>query len=139
MQLHELKSNTYRKKPKRVGRGGKRGTTSGRGQKGQKSRSGHRIRPALRDLMIRIPKRRGFKNKSLTAKPYVISLNALEKVSSHEITPKTLLEAGIIRKSQVEIKILGGGDVKSVFTVSGLKVSKSAKEKIEKAGGKVEL
>lgn len=137
MQLHELKSNIYRKRAKRVGRGGKRGTTSGRGQKGQKSRAGRRIRPALRDLMIRIPKRRGFKNKSLTVKPHVISLSALEKIPSSEVTLKTLLQAGIIRKAHAEVKILGNGDVKKSFTVSGVKVSKSAKEKIEKAGGKV--
>ena len=61
MKLHEL-SSTH-KKTKRVGRGGKRGTTSGRGTKGQKSRSGHRMRPAQRDLILRIPKHRGFRNK----------------------------------------------------------------------------
>ena len=56
------------RKKKRVGRGGKRGTTSGRGTKGQKSRSGHRIRPAERDLLIRIPKLRGYRNKSIQKK-----------------------------------------------------------------------
>lgn len=137
MELHELQSKTFRKKPKRVGRGGKRGTTSGRGQKGQKSRSGHRIRPALRDLMIRIPKLRGFRNKSLVEKPYVISLDALDRVSSNEITIKTLLEAGVLKKSDKKVKILGDGDVKRALTVTGIKVSLSAKAKIEKAGGKV--
>lgn len=139
MQWHELKLNSSHqaKKPKRVGRGGKRGTTSGRGQKGQASRAGHRIRPALRDLMIRIPKRRGFKNKSLVPKPYVISLGALTKLSSGEVTLKTLQEAGVIRKAEKNVKILGEGEVKKAFTVSGIKVSASAKEKIEKAGGKV--
>src|SRR3989338_2669928 len=136
MQLHNIpKSN--KKRAQRIGRGGKRGTTAGRGQKGQKSRAGRRIRPALRDLMIRIPKRRGFKNKSLVAKPHVISLSELEKIPSSEVTLKTLLEAGIIRKAHAEVKILGNGDVKKFLTVSGVKVSKSAKEKIEKAGGKV--
>ncbi|MEK9186632.1 MAG: uL15 family ribosomal protein, partial [Patescibacteria group bacterium] len=63
MQLHQLKPR-HRQYPKtRVGRGGKRGTTSGRGQKGQKSRSGHRIRPAERDYIQRLPKLRGLKNK----------------------------------------------------------------------------
>jgi len=63
MQLHELKPIHSNKQSKRVGRGGKRGTTSGSGTKGQKSRSGHRIRPAIRDLMRRLPKLRGTNNK----------------------------------------------------------------------------
>lgn len=63
MQLHELQSLHPNKKEKRVGRGGKRGTYSGRGVKGQSSRAGHRIRPAERDLIQRMPKLRGFANK----------------------------------------------------------------------------
>ncbi len=59
MQLHELQSNHYNKDAKRIARGGKRGRTSGRGQKGQKSRSGRKIRPAIRDLVQRTPKLRG--------------------------------------------------------------------------------
>lgn len=63
MQLHELKPIHLNKTEKRVGRGGKRGTTSGKGTKGQSARTGHKIRPAVRDLMQRIPKLRGVKNK----------------------------------------------------------------------------
>ncbi len=63
MQLYELKPSHKNKKHKRVGRGGKRGTTSGGGTKGQKSRAGHRIRPAERDLIQRLPKLKGFNNK----------------------------------------------------------------------------
>lgn len=63
MQLHELQPLHPAKNEKRIGRGGKRGTTSGRGTKGQKARSGHRIRPAERDLIQQLPKLRGFKNK----------------------------------------------------------------------------
>lgn len=137
MQLHELKSNYLRKSTKRVGRGGKRGTTSGRGQKGQKSRAGHRIRPALRDLMIRIPKHRGFRNKSIQEKPTVLSLDDIQKVTEGEINLKSLLAAHVIRKSETKVKILGNGEVKHALTLSGLKVSVSAREKIEKAGGKV--
>jgi large subunit ribosomal protein L15 len=59
MQLHELQPIHYNKDGKRIARGGKRGHTSGRGQKGQKSRSGHRIRPAVRDMIQRLPKLRG--------------------------------------------------------------------------------
>ncbi|RMD60235.1 ribosomal protein L15 family protein, partial [Candidatus Parcubacteria bacterium] len=80
MQLHELQPATRRKKKKRVGRGGKRGTYSGRGMKGQKARAGRKIRPASRDLILRIPKRRGVKNKPLGEKPVVINLADLAKV-----------------------------------------------------------
>ena len=63
MQLHEIQPLHENRKEKRVGRGGKRGTTSGRGTKGQRARAGHRIRPAERDLIQRLPKLRGFANK----------------------------------------------------------------------------
>ena len=68
MQLHELRPTEERKAKKRVGRGGKRGTYSGRGMKGQKARAGRRIRPAMRDLMQRTPKLRGVKNQSANYK-----------------------------------------------------------------------
>jgi len=64
MQLHELQPLHKNGCKKRIGRGGKRGTTSGRGTKGQKSRAGHCIRPAERDFIQRLPKLRGFKNKA---------------------------------------------------------------------------
>jgi len=64
MQLHEVRPVTINKSKKRVGRGGKRGTYSGRGIKGQKSRAGRKIRPAIRDLMQRTPKLRGSKNQA---------------------------------------------------------------------------
>jgi len=64
MQLHELKPTIQNKSKKRIGRGGKRGTYSGRGMKGQKSRAGRKIRPAIRDLMQRTPKLRGAKNQA---------------------------------------------------------------------------
>jgi len=64
MQLHEIQSTDKRKSKKRIGRGGKRGTYSGRGMKGQKARSGHKIRPAIRDLMQRTPKLKGVKNQA---------------------------------------------------------------------------
>jgi len=63
MQLHEVQPIHKNKSKKRVGRGGKRGTYSGRGMKGQKARAGHKIRPAIRDLVQRTPKLRGAKNK----------------------------------------------------------------------------
>ncbi len=148
MQLHQLKPTTKSKNKKRIGRGGKRGTYSGRGQKGQKSRAGHVIRPAERDLIQRLPKLRGFKFKSLKPKPVVLNLGDLEeKISAgggsafggkdNIINMQTLLEAGLIRKSDKEVKILGNGVIKRPIKIEGLKVSKSAKDKIEFAGGKV--
>ena len=79
MQLHQLQPIHNLKNKKRIARGGKRGTYSGRGQKGQKSRAGAKIRPAEQDLIIRIPKRRGFKNKPLGLKPLIINIGELEK------------------------------------------------------------
>lgn len=64
MQLHQLQPLYKLKDKKRIGRGGKRGTYSGRGQKGQKARAGHKIRPALRDLIQRLPKLRGIGNRA---------------------------------------------------------------------------
>ncbi|MDP3015072.1 MAG: 50S ribosomal protein L15 [bacterium] len=137
MQLHQLKPTTKSKNKKRIGRGGKRGTYSGRGQKGQKSRAGHVIRPAERDLIQRLPKLRGHKFKSLKIKPIVLNLGNLEKMKGDVINMKTILEAGLIRKSDKEVKILGKGAIKKPIKIEGLKISKSAKKKIESAGGSV--
>lgn len=140
MQLHELKSTTKLKSKKRIGRGGKRGTYSGRGQKGQKSRAGHVIRPAERDLIQRLPKLRGHNFKSLKLKPVVLNIKDLEeKIKGNIINMKTLLEAGLIRKSDKEVKILGNGEIKKALEIKGLKVSKNAKGKIEAAGGSVKV
>jgi large subunit ribosomal protein L15 len=145
MQLHEL-GGSRQKNKRRIGRGGKRGTTSGRGQKGQKSRSGHRIRPAARDLILRLPKRRGFRNKPKNPKPTVFNLADLSsalKVSENTKAPillnrDFLIQAGLLKPNYAgNVKILGGGDIAVPVTVGGLMVSKSAKEKIEKAGGKI--
>jgi len=140
MQLHQLKPTTKSRKRKRVGRGGKRGTYSGRGMKGQKSRAGHRIRPAERDLIQRLPKLRGFKFKSLKSKPVVINLSDLEKkLKDNIINRQTLLEAGLVKKSDKQIKILGEGEVKRAFQIEKLEISQNAKKKIEAAGGQVLL
>jgi len=140
MQLHQLKPTIKSKKKKRVGRGGKRGAYSGRGIKGQKARAGHRIRPAERDLIQRLPKLRGFKFKPLKPKPVVVNLSDLEKkIKGNIINRQTLLEAGLIRKSDKRIKILGNGEVKRAFRVEGLELSQSARKKIEAAGGQVLL
>jgi len=140
MQLHELQPKTKFKSRKRVGRGGKRGTYSGKGQKGQKSRAGHRIRPAERDFIQRLPKLRGFKFKSLKLKPVVINLNDLEKkIKGNIINKQSLIQAGLIKKSDKKIKILGPKkeEIKQAFQIEGLEVSKKLRKVIELAGGTI--
>lgn len=139
MQLHEIRLRHRSKAKKRIARGGKRGTYSGRGIKGQKSRAGRRIRPAQRDLILRIPKRRGFRNKPVREKPLVFNLDNLKDFSG-VIDKKALAEKGIVtaRQARREIKILGTGTVSKPITIRGMQVSKNAKMKIEKAGGTIE-
>lgn len=145
MQLHELKRVHKNKKSKRIGRGGKRGTYSGKGQKGQKSRSGGRMRPELRDIIKKIPKRRGYgKNRSRTVnsskeKPVVINIGKLDKVfnEGEVISPRTLADKNLIGIRSKAIKILGNGNLQKKFIISKCLISKNAKEAIEKVGGMV--
>ena len=140
MKLHELKAKKLIKPKKRIGHGGKRGTTSGRGTKGQKSRSGRRIRKSERDLILRLPKRRGFRNKIKSPKP--ISLN-LEKISAKlkdvKVVDRATLEQFNLIPSGYRgvIKVLGNGNSIAGVSFKGIKISESAKIKIEKAGGQI--
>ncbi len=137
MQLHLLRKNQANKTPRtRVGRGGKRGTTSGKGTKGQRSRTGHRIRPAERDFIQRLPKLRGFKNKPHAAAFIPVNLDRLEKMQSPSVTLESLRAEGVIRKIG-PVKILGMGELTKKLTLSGVKVSASARKKIEAAGGSI--
>jgi len=142
MQLHNL--TTSKKNSQRIGRGGKRGTTSGRGTKGQRSRSGHKIRPALRDLISRLPKKRGFKNKPKSEPTFVVNLSAVERhLAKHKgeavVSRATLVAWGIIPRRYVgAIKVLATGVLKTPITLKGVTVSKAAQAKIEKAGGTVQ-
>ena len=146
MQFHEIKKAHKNKKRKLVGRGGKRGTFSGRGTKGQKARSGHRIRPQLRDEIKKLHKKRGFgihRAESVNAsqvKAKAISLAVLLRIVAPGdlVTPAFLFERGLLkRKERVRVKILGGGEFSKKITVSGCEVSASARHAIEKAGGTV--
>jgi len=142
MQLHELQRKTPNKPGKRVGRGGLRGKTSGRGTKGQKARSGHRIRPDFREKLKKLPKLRGYQFKSIEATVHVVNVAALERMfaTGDVINPKTLLERALVRAPKgttPAVKILGDGELSKKLTVSGCTVSASAKQKIEKAGGSV--
>jgi len=129
-------------KRKRVGRGmgSGMGKTSTRGHKGQWSRSGARLLRGFEGgqmpLHRRIPKR-GFKN--IFREEYaVVNLDRLEAVGETEITPDVLRKAGVVRTKK-RIKILGNGELKSALSVKAHKFSKTAEEKITKAGGKFEV
>ncbi len=147
MQLHDVKRIPARKRAIRIGRGGKRGSYSGRGVKGQKSRAGRRLRPAVRDLIIRIPKRRGFRNKPKSDRAIPLSLEALvaalrplqgSKGVLVPVTREVLVQIGIVpTEFRGVVKILGGGEIDIAIEVRGIPTSESAKMKIEKAGGRV--
>ncbi|MDP3991053.1 MAG: uL15 family ribosomal protein [Candidatus Pacearchaeota archaeon] len=143
MQLHEIKPIHKKKRRKRVGRGGKRGTYSGRGIKGQKSRAGRKLVPEIRHLIKRYPKLRGYRFKSIHLKPVVVNLGFLEKEfkAGDIVSPEILLKQGLIRRIKGKVptvKILAGGNLVKKIEVEGCKVSKAAKENIEKAGGTVQ-
>ena len=135
---------TRGKRKKRVGRGGAKRGTSGRGTKGQKSRAGHRIRPIARDIIAKLPKLRGHnKNRARgvhDSRPNYAPINVsiLEGLEETVITPKLLVKKGLAR-TQKEIKILGGGDIKRAVNVYHCLVSATAEEKIKKAGGEVKV
>ena len=141
MQLHELKRATPHKSEKRVGRGGGRGKTSGRGTKGQKARAGHSIMPAIREQLKKLPKMRGrgvHGLRSIQTKPSVVNVALLEKFFSagDAVNPKILVERRAVRTAG-GIKILGDGELTKKLTITGCTVSVSARAKIEKAGGSV--
>jgi len=145
--LHTLKRITKRSSP-RVGRGGKRGKTSGKGMKGQKSRAGGTPRPELRDIIKRVPKKRGHgKNRARTVNSgkvnaILVSLSKIDECfgAGETVSPKTLSERSVIiaRGGKTPlVKILANGELNTKVLVEGCVVSKTAKEAIEKAGGSV--
>ncbi len=143
MQIHQLKPKTKSKAKKRVGRGGKKGTYSGKGNKGQKSRAGAKFKPLIRGWIKRYPKLRGYRF-NVQTKTAVINLDVLEKKfnAGDIVSPSILVEKKIIRRATGSkiplVKILSGGEISKSLTVKECKVSKKAKEKIEKAQGKIE-
>ncbi|MAF59363.1 MAG: 50S ribosomal protein L15 [Candidatus Pacebacteria bacterium] len=142
MQLSDLKPNTKRDTKKRVGRGGARGKTSGRGHKGQKARAGHSIRPAMRDVIKKLPKLRGYRFKSIKDSAIPVNLSSLEVLfeAGDNVSPKTLHSKGVFKKKgekYPKVKILGGGKLTKAVNISGAEVSAAAREAVEKAGGSV--
>ena len=146
MKLNELRYTDGSKfEAKRKGRGTSSGMgkTSSRGQKGQKSRSGGGVRPGFEGgqnpLFRRIPKR-GFNNYNFEVKYAVINVSDLNRFEDGvEITPELLKEMGLVKKQLDGIKVLGKGNLDKKLTVKASVFSKSAKEKIEKNGGKAEV
>lgn len=148
MQMNTLARKTPNTKHVQVGRGGKRGKTAGRGTKGQNARGNTRKRPELRDIIKKIPKKRGYgKNraKSNFAKPeaFVVNLSVLEAVFENgaTVSPVTLLEKGIlksVRLPKAGVKVLGTGELTKKLHVSACTISAAAKAKVEAAGGTVE-
>lgn len=142
MQIHELKRKHLNKDKKRVGRGGKKGTYSGKGMKGQASRAGRKMVPIIRELIKRYPKLKGYRSFVLDDCSAVINLDVLEKISKDGdvVTPESLIKKGnisMIKGKRPEVKILGSGKLTKKITVENCKVSASAKMAIEKAGGQV--
>ena len=143
MLLGEVKASTEKVERRRVGRGmgSGLGKTSGRGHKGQKARSGGGVRRGFEGgqtpLYRRLPKR-GFTN--IHAKTYTeVTLSMLNKSNATEVTAESLLEEGIIGKINDGIVILGTGKLEKKLTVKARRFTKSAAEKIEAAGGKIEV
>jgi len=128
------------KKRKRVGRGpgSGNGVTAGRGEKGQKSRSGYSRKRGFEGgqmpLIRRVPKR-GFHN-PFRVEYETVNVSRLAELEGDEFTPESLLASNVVRKRTAPVKILGDGEISRKVTVSAHKFSKSAKEKIEAAGGK---
>ena len=146
MKLHELNASPEAKVRKRVGRGpgSGLGKTSGRGENGQKSRSGASI-PAWfqggqTPLYRRVPKR-GFNNARFRTEYATINLSDLNKYfnDGDEVTPELLKEKGIIKQQLCGVKVLGNGELEKKLTIRANRFSSSAVTKIESAGGKAEV
>ena len=149
MQLHSLSPRTKNRKGLYIGRGGKRGKTSGRGTKGQSARAGHKIRPEMRDIIKKIPKRRGYgKNRARTVKVNripvsVVNLEALEAAygAGETVSPASLLAKGLVRRAKGRapvVKILGAGTLSKALVVKGCAVSESARVAIMAAKGTID-
>jgi large subunit ribosomal protein L15 len=142
MQIHQLSPKHKQKKRKRIGRGGKKGTYSGKGMKGQKSRAGRKFKPAIRSIIKSYPKLRGYSFNPLSTKPAIVNTADIEKKFSagDTINPKILLEKKMVRRMKgrdPKVKILGSGKITKAVIIEKCAVSKKAKEMIEKAGGKI--
>ncbi len=146
MQLNSLVPRAKRRLSVAVGRGGKRGKTSGHGGKGQTARAGHKIRPEARDLIKKLPKRRGHgKNRSRTVRMdktnvSAVNIAALEMAynAGETVSPASLLAKGLVRRAKGRapaVKILGTGALTKALTVKNCALSAVARAAILGAGG----
>lgn len=143
-----LKRPKNLKKPAvRIGKGGKRGKTSGRGMKGQKSRKGNSMRPEMRDIIKKLPKRRGYgtnRARVVVPRPGFQTLN-LDQLEAHFetgaiVSPKTALELGLVRRVSgklPQVKVLARGELSKKLEFSNVALSKTARAAVEKAGGTI--
>ena len=127
---------------KRVGRGGKRGTYSGKGGKGQTARAGRNFRPIIREVLKRYPKLRGYKNRPVGFEARTVAVGALEAKfkKGDAISPRVLAEKRLVARiggRYPQVKILAVGRISKNFTIKGCEVSAAAKAMIEKAGGSI--
>lgn len=131
MQIHDLQRRTPNKTSRQVGRGGKRGKTSGRGHKGQKARAGHKIRPEIRDQIKKIPKLRGYRFASIQNKKAVVNLSDISEnyVDGDIVSPTTLLEKKLIKRQGgvlPVVKVLGTGELTKKVTFEKVEFSLTA-------------
>lgn len=146
MKLHELApAPGARRAPRRIGRGlgSGLGKTSGKGQKGQNSRTGGGVRPGFEGgqmpLQRRLPKR-GFNNSVFSTRYAEVNIEDLNRFpAGTEVTPELLIASRVIRKQLDGIKILGNGELTVALTVKAHRFTQSAAEKIAAAGGKAEV
>jgi len=143
MKLHELKNVVgaiHRKKRVGCGEGGGHGKTSTRGGKGQSARSGSSIRPGFEGgqmpLYRKLP-HRGFNQAAFRTEPVIVNVGDLAGLDAKvtEVNVTVLADAGLIRKDEKYLKVLGDGEITRALKVTAAKFSESAKAKIEKAGG----
>ncbi len=146
MELHTLSRKNAHRSSVQVGRGGKRGKTSGRGGKGQTARAGNKPRPQMRDIIKKLPKLRGRgknSNKSVVAivAPVNLSLLELHYGAGEKVTRGSLLTKGLVKRNQgvlPQVKILATGELtKKLLVSSDINVSASARTKIEAVGGAI--
>lgn len=148
MQLNSLSPRTKNRKNPPVGRGGKRGKTSGRGGKGQTARAGHKIRPEARDLIKKLPKLRGHgKNRARTVRTNriatsVVNIAVIEAAykAGETVSPATLLAKDLVRRAKGRapvVKILGTGTLSKALVIDGCEISGTARAALLAAGGTI--
>lgn len=142
MQTNQLSPKHTPAQKKRVGRGGKKGTYSGKGLKGQKSRAGRKMVPIVRELIKRYPKLKGYRAFSMDKNLAVVNLEVLEKrvQDGDVITPAYLAKHKMVAtmKGKVpQVKILGKGTLTKKLSFEGCLFSATAKQAVEKAGGSI--